>query len=173
MANLSTFCSACVQSAKAYVADQTGMMVHILDIFIKWRGNFDDEEWYGREAQSLSGERNQDIVALIKREGGVVSPKVVSKVHKLFNATVGGQDTVKIDMDKARALSKKIKDGKIKISHLINIPTKPKGQRSAPVTQAEKALDYCNKTSKDKLKDNEYIKQICVQYGHLYGMKKK
>ena len=173
MANLSTFCSACVQSAKAYVADQTGMMVHILDIFIKWRGNFDDEDWYGREAQSLSGTRNQDIVALIKREGGVVSPKVVSKVHKLFNATVGGKDTVKIDMDKARALSKKIKDGKIKISHLINIPTKPKGSESPRVTMAEKTLDWCANQTQDKLKDNEYIKGICKTYGHLYGMKKK
>ena len=173
MANLSTFCDACVKSAKAYAKDQTGMMVHILDIFIKWRGNFDDEDWYGREAQSLSGTRNEDIVALIKREGGVVSPKVVSKVHKLFNKTVGGKDTVKIDMDKARALSKKIKDGEIKISHLINIPTKPTGQRGPGVTQAEKALNYCINTENDKLKDNEYIKQICRTYGHLYGMKKK
>ena len=171
MANLSTFCSACVQSAKAYVADQTGMMVHILDIFIKWRGNFDDEDWYGREAQSLSGARNQDIVALIKREGGVVSPKVVSKVHKLFNKTVGGKDTVKIDMDKARALSKKIKDGEIKISHLIN-GKKPTGQRSASVSMAEKTLDWCANQTQDTLKGNEYIKGICKTYGHLYGMKK-
>ena len=172
MANLSTFCDACVKSAKAYANNQTGMMVHILDIFIKWRGNFDDEEWYGREAQSLSGERNQDIVALIKREGGVVSPKVVSKVHKLFNKTVGGKDTVKIDMDKARALSKKIKDGKIKISHLINIPTKPKGSESPRVSMAEKTLDWCANQTQDTLKGNEYIKGICKTYGHLYGMKK-
>ena len=172
MANLSTFCDACVKSAKAYANNQTGMMVHILDIFIKWRGNFDDEDWYGREAQSLSGTRNQDIVALIKREGGVVSPKVVSKVHKLFNKTVGGKDTVKIDMDKARALSKKIKDGKIKISHLINIPTKPTGQRSASVSMAEKTLDWCANQTQDTLKGNEYIKGICKTYGHLYGMKK-
>ena len=171
MANLSTFCDACVKSAKAYANNQTGMMVHILDIFIKWRGNFDDEEWYGREAQSLSGTRNQDIVALIKREGGVVSPKVVSKVHKLFNATVGGQDTVKIDMDKARALSKKIKDGEIKISHLIN-GKKPTGQRSASVSMAEKTLDWCANQTQDTLKGNEYIKGICKTYGHLYGMKK-
>ena len=172
MANLSTFCDACVKSAKAYANNQTGMMVHILDIFIKWRGNFDDEDWYGREAQSLSGTRNQDIVALIKREGGVVSPKVVSKVHKLFNKTVGGKDTVKIDMDKARALSKKIKDGKIKISHLINIPTKPKGSESPRVSMAEKTLDWCANQTQDKLKKNEYIKGICKTYGHLYGMKK-
>ena len=171
MAIASTFCSACVKSAKAYAKDQRGMMIHILDIFIKWRGNFDDEDWYGREAQSLSGERNQDIVALIKREGGVVSPKVVSKVHKLFNKTVGGKDTVKIDMDKARALSKKIKDGEIKISHLIN-GKKPTGQRSASVSMAEKTLDWCANQTQDTLKGNEYIKGICKTYGHLYGMKK-
>ena len=171
MANLSTFCDACVKSAKAYAKDQRGMMVHILDIFIKWRGTFDDEDWYGREAQSLSGARNNDIVALIKREGGVVSPKVVSKVHKLFNKTVGGQDTVKIDMDKARALSKKIKDGEIKISHLIN-GKKPTGQRSASVSMAEKTLDWCANQTQDKLKKNEYINGICKTYGHLYGMKK-
>ena len=172
MAIASTFCSACVKSAKAYVKDQRGMMVHILDIFIKWRVKFDDEEWYGREAGSLVGARNEDIVALIKSEGGVVSPKTVTKVHGVFNKAVCGKDTVKINMEKARQISKDVKSGKIKMSNLIN-GTKPKGQRGPSVSMAEKTLDWCANQTQDKLKKNEYIKGICKTYGHLYGMKKK
>ena len=171
MAIASTFSPSCIKSAKAYAKDQRGMMVHILDIFIQWRVEYDDEDWYGREAGSLVTERNKDIVTLIKSEGGVVSPKTVTKVHKLFSKAVGGQDTIKINMEKARQISKDVKSGKIKMSDLIN-GTKPKGQRSQSVTMAEKTLDWCANQTQDTLKGNEYIKGICKTYGHLYGMKK-
>ena len=161
------------QCAERYVLGQRCAMVEVLNLLSTYRLKFDDDDWYGRKAGSICGARSDEVIALIRKKGGSITRETVSKVHKEFNKTVGGNGEVEVNATKAKALLKKVNEGEVKISHLIN-GTKPSNgasaqQRRQSVTLPEKALNWCNKQTADKLKENEFIKQIVKQYGHLYS----
>jgi hypothetical protein len=159
--------------AERYADKQKGSMAEVFNIIVSYRPRFDDDDWYGHKAGSISGKRANEVIALIESKDGHIDVKTVGKVHKQVDKLVGGKTEVTINMDKAKAMRTKINNGEVKISHLVN-GTKPSNgasaqQRSRSVTLPEKALNWCNKQTADKLKENEFIKQIVKQYGNLYS----
>tara|TARA_R110002020_G_C15796935_1_gene730764 strand:+ start:95 stop:541 length:447 start_codon:yes stop_codon:yes gene_type:complete len=139
-------------------------MVEVLNLLSTYRLKFDDDDWYGRKAGSICGSRSDEVIALIRKKGGSITRETVSKVHKEFNKTVGGNGEVEVNATKAKALLKKVNEGEVKISHLIN-GTKPSNgasaqQRSQSVSMWAKAFARVVNGEAAKLVADDEVKAL-------------